>query len=142
MWKVLNATVRSLNIFCKQTKNNQFWGKKWHDECDVLEILSWVLVCIINGIHHDEGYGYDSKEIGIQLKHARYVTQRGRQEQNKFMNKRLTQDFFVGGKKSITSQNREVRQRVNSKVWRTLLFLFLHHHHVRMKFKLTKQRVE
>lgn len=32
------------------------------------------------------------------------------------MNKRLTQDFFVGNKKTITSENREeVRQRVRSK---------------------------
>lgn len=35
------------------------------------------------------------------------ITKRGRLEQNKLENKRLTQDFFVRSKKSITSHRTE-----------------------------------
>lgn len=43
------------------------------------------------------------KETGIQVKHTEFITKK----QNKLKNKRLTQDFFVGSKKSITSHRTE-----------------------------------
>lgn len=47
------------------------------------------------------------KETGMQIKHTEFITKKGTLEQNKLKNKRLTQDFFVGSKKSITSHRTE-----------------------------------